>query len=202
MAQALVGLARDPARAEGLGLAGRARQQRVFSIEAMTARICGASGRPRRARRAGAPAATAGSGHAVTNRSRTEAATRSRPGRLADRAGMGRMDHRADRRHERVRARRGGPGSRRAYRGRRQLGHRAVRGTELTGCTSGSTGRSLAAAVPCATPTCHGSPMGGRRPRLSARSTRSCRSCPPSAPPGMVRPLATECGRSSPWTMA
>jgi glycosyltransferase involved in cell wall biosynthesis len=36
MAQALVGLARDPARAEGLGLAGRARQQRVFSIEAMT----------------------------------------------------------------------------------------------------------------------------------------------------------------------
>ena len=36
MAQALVGLARVRARAEGLGLAGRARQQRVFSIEAMT----------------------------------------------------------------------------------------------------------------------------------------------------------------------
>ncbi len=38
MAAALVGLARDPARAVRLGRAGRARQQRVFSIEAMTRR--------------------------------------------------------------------------------------------------------------------------------------------------------------------
>jgi glycosyltransferase involved in cell wall biosynthesis len=36
MAVALVGLARDAARAEELGRAGRARQQRSFSIEAMT----------------------------------------------------------------------------------------------------------------------------------------------------------------------
>ena len=36
LAQALVSLARDPARAEELGLAGRARQRREFSIEAMT----------------------------------------------------------------------------------------------------------------------------------------------------------------------
>jgi len=36
MAAALVALARDRRRAEGMGLAGRARQQRSFSIEAMT----------------------------------------------------------------------------------------------------------------------------------------------------------------------
>ena len=36
MAPALVALARDPARAKQLGCAGRARQQRSFSIEAMT----------------------------------------------------------------------------------------------------------------------------------------------------------------------
>jgi glycosyltransferase involved in cell wall biosynthesis len=36
LAVALIGLARDPARAEELGRAGRARQQRSFSIEAMT----------------------------------------------------------------------------------------------------------------------------------------------------------------------
>jgi glycosyltransferase involved in cell wall biosynthesis len=36
MARALVELARSPARAEALGRAGRARQQRSFSIEAMT----------------------------------------------------------------------------------------------------------------------------------------------------------------------
>jgi glycosyltransferase involved in cell wall biosynthesis len=36
MADALVALARDPARAEELGRAGRARQRRAFSIEAMT----------------------------------------------------------------------------------------------------------------------------------------------------------------------
>jgi glycosyltransferase involved in cell wall biosynthesis len=36
MALALVELARGPARAEALGRAGRARQQRSFSIEAMT----------------------------------------------------------------------------------------------------------------------------------------------------------------------
>lgn len=36
MARALVGLARDTARAEELGRAGRARQRRSFSIEAMT----------------------------------------------------------------------------------------------------------------------------------------------------------------------
>jgi glycosyltransferase involved in cell wall biosynthesis len=36
LAHALVNLARDPARAEELGLAGRARQRRAFSIDAMT----------------------------------------------------------------------------------------------------------------------------------------------------------------------
>ena len=36
LAQALVSLARNPARAEELGLAGRARQRREFSTEAMT----------------------------------------------------------------------------------------------------------------------------------------------------------------------
>jgi glycosyltransferase involved in cell wall biosynthesis len=36
IASALVGLARDPARAEALGQAGRERQRRLFSIEAMT----------------------------------------------------------------------------------------------------------------------------------------------------------------------
>jgi glycosyltransferase involved in cell wall biosynthesis len=36
MATALAGLARDPARAEALGRAGRVLQQRSFSIEAMT----------------------------------------------------------------------------------------------------------------------------------------------------------------------
>jgi glycosyltransferase involved in cell wall biosynthesis len=36
MAHALVALARDPTRAEELGRAGRARQRRAFSIEAMT----------------------------------------------------------------------------------------------------------------------------------------------------------------------
>lgn len=36
LATALVELARDPRRGEALGLAGRARQQRLFSIEAMT----------------------------------------------------------------------------------------------------------------------------------------------------------------------
>ena len=57
LAHALVNLARDPARAEELGLAGRARQRRAFSIEAMTrgyaellANLNGARGRgaPRR----------------------------------------------------------------------------------------------------------------------------------------------------------
>ena len=36
LGHALVNLARDPARAEELGLAGRARQRRAFTIEAMT----------------------------------------------------------------------------------------------------------------------------------------------------------------------
>jgi len=36
LANALVSLVRDPARAEELGRAGRARQRRAFSIEAMT----------------------------------------------------------------------------------------------------------------------------------------------------------------------
>ena len=36
MAHALVALARDRLRAEELGRAGRARQQRLFSIDAMT----------------------------------------------------------------------------------------------------------------------------------------------------------------------
>ena len=145
MAQALVGLARDPARAEETGAAGRARQQRVVLDRGDDARICASSWQT-------SPEPSAWhvdrcSGHAVTDSSRTERATRSRPGRLADRAAMGRMDHRADRRHERVRARRGGTGSRRACRARRRLGHRAVRGTGLTGCTSGSTGGSLVRAA-------------------------------------------------------
>ena len=54
MATALVRLARDAARAEELGRAGRARQQRSFSIQAMTrsyAELLAALHRPRRAAR-------------------------------------------------------------------------------------------------------------------------------------------------------
>ncbi len=54
MATALVGLARDAARAEELGRAGRARQQRSFSIQAMTRRyaeLLAELDRPRRAAR-------------------------------------------------------------------------------------------------------------------------------------------------------
>ena len=72
LGHALVNLARDPARAEELGLAGRARQRRR-SDRGHDARICGASGRPRSDPRHGRPAATAGPGHVVRDRSRTEA---------------------------------------------------------------------------------------------------------------------------------
>ena len=55
LAHALVNLARDPARAEELGLAGRARQRRAFSIEAMTRGYAELLADLDRARRTGAP---------------------------------------------------------------------------------------------------------------------------------------------------
>ena len=55
LAHALANLARDPAYAEELGLAGRARQRRAFSIEAMTRGYAELLADLDRARRTGAP---------------------------------------------------------------------------------------------------------------------------------------------------
>jgi glycosyltransferase involved in cell wall biosynthesis len=55
LAHALVNLARDPARAEELGLAGRARQRRAFSIDAMTRGYAELLADLYRARATGAP---------------------------------------------------------------------------------------------------------------------------------------------------
>ena len=121
-----------------------------------------------------------------------------------DRAGMGRMDRRADRRRRarssslrwcRRQTQAAVRAAARSARGARHLTYRLYEWVDrrvFGAATRHARHRPVTDRL-----------MGGRRPRAIGRARRrSCRSCPPSARPGTVRPRATGCGRSPPWTMA